>query len=84
MDYNNNQKVEENEFIEFMKQTNMVLIKKADRINNAAHKLRVWLLQGQAAGSAALNNTIKSSATPTRNLNISRAVVAQMDNNKAS
>ena len=84
MDTNNNQKVEETEFIDFMKQTNMVLLKKADRINNAADKLRKWLLQGQVAGSAAMNSTMKSASTPTRSMNLSRAVVAQMDNNKAT
>jgi Ca2+-binding EF-hand superfamily protein len=63
MDRNGNQRVEESEFIELMCKANMVLSNKAERLQNAANKLRLWLLRGSGSltGSTGSMTPSKSS-----------------------
>ena len=69
MDKNNNQRVEESEFIEFCKRDNMVLSNKIERVQGAALKLRAWLERGHGAtapGTPAGASTPSKGAFKTR------------------
>lgn len=48
-DTNGNQRVEESEFIEYLKRSDVVFTRKAERVQDASTKLRIWLLRGTGA-----------------------------------
>jgi len=54
MDVNGDDRIEEADFITFMKRSSEVVIKKANRLHSAAAKLRRWLISGTNTASSAL------------------------------
>lgn len=53
MDANGDDRIEEADFITFMKRTSEVVVKKAQRLHSAASTLRRWLIRGSSTTSSA-------------------------------